>query len=232
MSYPQIQARGRDALRRAVLDASTRLLVHEGLAALTLRRIAREVGCSTTVLYTLFGGKQGVVDALWLEGFARLWRQEEEALAAADPLARLAALGRAYRQHALANPDYYRVMFGSAVPGFRPSAESLARGRHTFQVLVDAVRACVEAGLFRPEDPELIATVLWATVHGVVSLELAGNLRQPEAEAVFDRALRAVGVGFFSEEAVAAYRTAGHRAEAIDDADAGRVGRVRRGQSR
>ena len=210
MTYPQIQASGRDALRRAVLDAATRLLVTEGLAALTLRRIAREVGCSTTVLYTLFGGKQGVVDALWLEGFDRLWRLEEEALTAADPLARLAALGRAYRRHALANPDYYRIMFGSAVPGFRPSAESLAGGHQTFQVLVDAVRASIGAGLFRPEDPELIATVLWATVHGVVSLELAGNLREPEAETVFDRALRAVGAGFLSEDAAAAYRAPGH----------------------
>ena len=196
MIYPAIQTQSREALRRAILDAATRLLVEEGLGALSMRRVAAEVGCSTTVLYTLFGGKQGMVEALWLEGFDRLWRAEEEALAAADPLGRLAALGRAYRTHALANPDYYRVMFGGAVPGFRPSDEARALSRRTFQVLVDAVRDCIEAGIFPREDPGLVASVLWATVHGVVSLQLAGDFREPEAQEIFARALRAVATGF------------------------------------
>ena len=200
MVYPAIQSQGRVALRRAILDAATRLLVQEGLPALTLRRVAREVGCSTTVLYTLFGGKQGIVDALWQEGFDRLWQAEEGALAGDEPLERLAALGRAYRTNALQNPDYYRLMFGGAVPGFHPS-DRAGRDRPTFQVLVDAIRACIAAGLVRPEDPVQIALVLWATVHGVVSLELAGNLSEPEASAVFGWAMRAVGEGFSTGEA-------------------------------
>ena len=196
MSYAAILSQSRETLRRAVLDAATRLLVEEGLAALSMRRVAGAVGCSTTVLYTLFGGKPGLVEALWVEGFQRLWRAEEEALTAGDPLGRLAALGWAYRRHALENPDYYRVMFGGAIPGVRPSDDALRASRRAFQVLVDAVRACVEAGIFRPEDPELVASVLWATVHGAVSLQLAGDFRDPEAQAIFDRALRAVGEGF------------------------------------
>jgi len=196
MSFPEIQREGRAALRRAILDAATRLLVEEGVRALTMRRVAREVGCSTTVLYTMFGGKQGLVEALWLEGFARLWQVEAEALGTCDPLARLGALGRAYRRHAIANPDYYRVMFGGVTPGFRPSDEALAASRRTFQVLVDAVRDCIAAGLFRPEDPELVAAALWATVHGVVSLELAGAFAPPEADAIFARAMQAVAAGF------------------------------------
>jgi hypothetical protein len=42
-----------------------------------MRRIASEVGCSTSVRYTMFGGKAGVVEALWAGGFERLrlrWR--------------------------------------------------------------------------------------------------------------------------------------------------------------
>ncbi|MDP9356610.1 MAG: TetR/AcrR family transcriptional regulator, partial [Chloroflexota bacterium] len=74
MTYEAIQAEGQAALRRAILDEAILLLVEEGLQGLSLRRIAGAVGCSTTVLYTLFGGKSGIVEALWLEGFARLWR--------------------------------------------------------------------------------------------------------------------------------------------------------------
>ena len=198
MRYEAIQAEGQTALRRAILDEASRLLVEEGLKGLSLRRIAGAVGCSTTVLYTLFGSKNGIVEALWLEGFARLWRAEENADAVQDPLARLAALGWAYRAHALENPDYYRVMFGGAVPTFRPSGQALALSRETFRVLVDAARACIEAGLFRQEDPELVASVLWAVVHGAVSLQLNGDFQEPEARVVFERAMRAAAEGFLN----------------------------------
>jgi len=111
----------------------------------------------------------------------------------------VAALGWAYRAHALASPDLYRLMFGGAIPGFTPSPRALTVSRQTFGVLVDAVRDCVDAGIFGPEDPERIATVLWATVHGVVSLQLSGNLGDQEAEATFGRAMRATGAGFLTE---------------------------------
>jgi len=198
LSYGRIQEAGDAALRRALLGAASHLLATEGIGALSLRRVAADVGCSTTVLYTQFGGKPGLVEALWREGFARLWSAEQAALAGGDPLARVAALGRAYRAHALATPDFYRLMFGGAIPGFTPSATALGASRRTFGVLVDAARDCIDAGIFRPEDPELIATVLWATVHGVVSLQLSGNLGDAESAAVFERAMRAAGEGFLT----------------------------------
>jgi len=75
-----------------------------------MRRIAADVGCSTSVLYSMFGGKAGVTEGLWLEGFARL-RARLEGVEGRDPLDRLAEMGRAYRANALANPTYYSVMF-------------------------------------------------------------------------------------------------------------------------
>ncbi len=199
LPYDRIQEAGDAALRRAFLDAASGLLATGGIGALSLRRVAAKVGCSTTVLYSQFGGKSGLVEALWLEGFARLWDAEQAALAGGDPLSRVAALGWAYRGHALASPDFYRLMFGGVIPGFTPSAMALAASDQTFGVLVDAVRDCIDAGIFWREDPERVATVLWATVHGVVSLQLSGNLRDAAADAVFERAMRAAGEGFLTE---------------------------------
>lgn len=197
LPYDRIQEAGDVALRRALLDAASGLLAAGGIGALSLRRVAAAVGCSTTVLYSQFGGKAGLVEALWLEGFARLWDAEQATPAGGDPLARVAALGWAYRGHALASPDFYRLMFGGVIPGFTPSATALAASHQTFGVLVDAVRDCSDAGIFRPEDPVRVATVLWATVHGVVSLQLSGNLA--DGEAIFERAMRAAGEGFLTE---------------------------------
>ena len=73
-NYQEERSRGREALRRGLLDAAGRLLVEEGPGALSMRRISRQVNCSTKVLYTMFGGKRELVEELWLEGFDRLRR--------------------------------------------------------------------------------------------------------------------------------------------------------------
>jgi AcrR family transcriptional regulator len=167
-------------MRRTLLDAASRLLLDEGPGALTMRRVAGAVGCSTTVLYTMFGGKEGLADALYREGFERLRRRLEAAGGDPDPLGRLRALGRAYRASALAEPGYYGVMFQQAIPGFQPSAESLLVAGASLEVLTQAVRAAMEARVLRAGDPQAVAEVLWAAVHGVVSLELAGHFADPE----------------------------------------------------
>ena len=82
-----------ESTKMALLEAGARVLAREGPAALTTRRVADEVGASTTAVYTLFGGKGGLVREIYIEGFARL----AEAFAAVerghDPVADLRALG-------------------------------------------------------------------------------------------------------------------------------------------
>ncbi|MGW0753976.1 TetR/AcrR family transcriptional regulator [Streptomyces sp. NPDC002587] len=121
--YRDAQRVGHDAVRATILDRAIHLLVAAGPAALTMRRIAADIGSSTKVLYTMFGGKEGLIDALYREGFARLRRAQESVPDSTGPLAHLNALGTAYREHALSEPAYYRVMFEQSVPGFRPSVE-------------------------------------------------------------------------------------------------------------
>ena len=191
--YQLAQRSGQEALRRTLLDAASRLLMAEGPGALTMRRVAGSVGCSTTVLYTMFGGKEGLAEALYREGFERL-RRRLEAVADDDPLARLAALAHAYRANALAEQAYYGVMFQQAIPGFRPSAGSLAAAGASLEVLARAVRAAMDAGALRPGDPQAVAEVLWAAVHGVVSLELAGHFPDPEAGADRFRSLASAAI--------------------------------------
>jgi AcrR family transcriptional regulator len=180
-SSPYVRAlrQGQEALRRAFLDAASGLLVEEGPQALTMRRVASAVGCSTTVLYTMFGGKEGLADALYREGFERLTRHLEEAEKAhdapEDPVTRAAALAIAYRESALADRNYYGVMFGRAIPGFEPSQESLAVADASLGMLADAVQEGMDSGVLVEGDARAVAEVLWAAAHGVVSLELAGH---------------------------------------------------------
>lgn len=193
--YAAALAAGRDALRKLILDAASRLLEAEGPAALTMRRIAAEVGCSTTVLYTMFGSKAAIAEGLWREGFDRLSTLLDQA-DGATPLERLAAMGRAYRANALANRSYYAIMFQRPIPGFEPSPEAYAASLRPLHKLADAVRDCIDAGIFRPVDPMHIAGVLWAASHGAVSLELAGYEGAVDAERRYDDVSAAAAAWF------------------------------------
>ncbi len=197
--YRRAKERGREALRLGILDAAGRLLVEEGPQALSMRRVAREVNASTQVLYTIFGGKDGLANELFLEGFERLTRAHGAALRSDDPLRHIYDRAETYFENALANPNYYRVMFFDAIPGFRPSEETLAKIWRTFDALTEAVRACARAGLFArevEEEPREAALSLWSAAHGVASLRIAGHLPdEDEARRVFERTMRGVVEG-------------------------------------
>ena len=180
--YELAQRHG-EVLRRVLLDAASRLLMAEGPQALTMRRVAGAVGSSTTVLYTMFGAKEGLADALYREGFERLRRRLAAVPDHGGPLARLGAMAHAYRDNALAERAYYGLMFQQAIPGFQPSPASLEAARASLEVLGRAVVAAMDAGELERGDPQAVAEVLWAAVHGAVSLELAGHFPDPEAAA-------------------------------------------------
>lgn len=187
-----------DALRIRLLDTAGSLLTSEGPDALSLRRLAAAASTSTSAVYALFGGKPGILRALFIEAFTRFAAHLDTVTPSEDPLADLLALGHAYRVSALTNPHLYGVMFGSAVPGFDPAPEDYAHAEATFTPLLDTVRRAVAAGLLRKANPYLIATTLWATVHGLVSLELSRALPDeagPPGE-LFDAAMRATVNGW------------------------------------
>jgi AcrR family transcriptional regulator len=188
-----------DELRQQLLDTAARLLATEGPQALSTRRVAAEVGTSTTAIYSLIGSKQELVRQLFLEGFRRLTEHQEAVARTDDPLADLAALGRAYHQSAIDSPYLYDVMFGSPVPEFTPTPEDGAFALGTLAMCVEAVGRCVEAGLFTG-DADDIAHQIWALIHGVTSLELRGMLGSPDRAAahlasVFAAAVEGYRVG-------------------------------------
>lgn len=174
-------------MRRQLLDAALTVLRRDGAPALTVRHIADEAGCSTTGIYTHFGGKQGLVEAIFLEGFESF----DEAVLPSYEVGDLVAAGRAYRRWALANPTHYLVMFGRAVPDFTASDPAMERADRSFAALIDAVAA------HGATDPEAAAYHLYATVHGYVMLELVdmGPVERGERDGLYEAGLLAAVTG-------------------------------------
>lgn len=175
--------------RGRLLAAAIALLEHGGPEALQARRLAAEISASTMAVYTHFGGMRQLVGAIAREGFARLGRRLAQPPETSDPVADLIALGSAYRDYAVANPQLYRVMFAVTAPGgYRAVTTEMAElmssgdypeGRAAFGYLVRGVTRVIEAGSGTGEDPVQVASQIWSTVHGYVLLETAGFFGSP-----------------------------------------------------
>ncbi|MET8050469.1 MULTISPECIES: TetR/AcrR family transcriptional regulator [unclassified Streptosporangium] len=166
-----------DELRTRLLDVASQLLVTIGPESLSMRRIATEAECSTTVIYTMFGSKEGLAEALYLEGFERFRRRLEAVPPRRDALEHLIALGPVYREAALDEPGYYALMFERAIPGFVPSERARTLARAALNIVDRVIADCISAGYIVPTQPRKIADAVWAAAQGAISLERAGHLR-------------------------------------------------------
>jgi AcrR family transcriptional regulator len=178
--YQRARDQGRQALRDAVLKAAGELLAAEGAGALTMRRLADDIGSSTTVLYTIFDSKNGILDAMVQAGHEELRARLEAIPGDQPPFERFAESARVYRAFALQDPARYQFLFGSAIPGYRRSQHARAAAQGSFDALADLVLACQRAGIVnRRADPAFVSEILIAAAHGAISLELSGHFDDP-----------------------------------------------------
>jgi AcrR family transcriptional regulator len=188
-----------DEVSEALLRAAGEVLATEGPAALTVRRIAHEAGISTINVYSRFGGKDGLLEQLYLEGFRRLADAMNAEPSTDDPLDDLLRCGLAYRRFALEHTTLYRVMFDRALPEFQPADDTLTAATETLELLAARVERVVEAGEFAPVDGLHTAATIWAACHGAMSLELkAVGPPQVDWEQVYQQMMVVVARGLSS----------------------------------
>jgi AcrR family transcriptional regulator len=161
-----------DDVGNALLQAASTLLASEGAGALTVRRIATEAGMSTMNVYSRFGGKDGVVEHLFLRGFALLADAMHEVPETDDPMLDLSICGAAYRRFALDHVTLYSVMFERVVADYVPTPEAQAAAMGTLHLLAARLQRTMDAGILRPMDATHVAAIVWSTCHGVISLQL------------------------------------------------------------
>jgi AcrR family transcriptional regulator len=173
-------------VRRALVDAAVDVLEREGVAGLTVRAVAAAAGVAPMGVYNHLGGKPGLLGAVLIRGFDGL----RDAITVREPLPylrRLRSAGYGYRRFALSRPVTYGLMFGSSQGPQDPELEVHAEA--AFQALVDLVVLGQAGGDLLAGDSYDIALRIWATVHGAVSLELAGSSKILDADQTYERVL-------------------------------------------
>ncbi|MBL8932519.1 MAG: WHG domain-containing protein [Kineosporiaceae bacterium] len=196
-------------LARQLITRAAAMLAAGGLDALSLRPLATAAGTSTSAVYSMFGDKAGLVAAVVERARAGFLQAQRDSPVTGDPLADLTALGHAYRDWALAHPALYAVMFGGRArsghreppPGEPVLATSELMDDETISVLAALVRTLVSGGLLHGDVPTITMSI-WAGVHGLVSLEIAGGwpVSGPAARTLYEEHLAAIGRGWQSPQ--------------------------------
>lgn len=188
-------------LRRLILDHTRHLLVADGYDALSMRKIARAVGCSATSIYLHFESKDALTHALIDEGMGRLHAVlSDTAGRHPDPADRLDGLCRGYVRFGLDNPEYYQVMFQLHPERMaRYPAENYRRARRNVELFGETLAEGAGAGTLRvpATSPDVAAAALWTALHGLVSLLLAERVDVKVAgDAFIDVAVRQAQAAF------------------------------------
>jgi AcrR family transcriptional regulator len=166
--------------REHLLATARRLLDAEGLEALSLREIARRSGLSHGAPLRHFPSLAALCAGVAAQGFRELMASIERATGAAGrdatPRERLAAAGLGYVRFALASPGVFALMFHPDRLD-RTDPDCRQAGEAAFGQLLALVRAAQESG-FRPDLPTIdLASVVWATVHGLAQLRIHGAMQ-------------------------------------------------------
>lgn len=174
--------------RHRLVDAASDLFAIGGREGVSMRELAQALGVSPMTAYRYFRDKDEILAVLRTRAFDRFSETLEVAYheAPGDEMDRSAAVGRAYVEFALANPEAYRLMF-DVVQGGEARYPDLRRATERARDTMSRhLRPLTEAGMV-DGDPDLIGHMLWATLHGAIELKLAGKLR---SDSDFERLVR------------------------------------------
>ena len=169
----------RTETRERILDAARELFVTEGYDGVTMRKVAEKIEYSPTAIYVYFKDKEELFRELCHEDYARLAEVFMSSAMSTEPIQRLKQIGQIYVEFGMRNPNHYKFMFMTPHPAHQ--LDDVDREMHgnperdAYAFLKWAVQQAIDAGGFREElkDAEVISQTLWASVHGVISLEIA-----------------------------------------------------------
>ena len=168
----------REKLRTRILDAARTLFVERGIEAVSMREIAKKINYSATTLYNHFADKEALLQAVCDEDFLALAGSMRDIMQLPDLIERIQALCTGYARFALHHPNHYRLMFMTPRAPCNLDITKIQQGnteQDGYAQLKLVVQEAFDAHLFKAEitDFELIAQTLWASTHGVCSLEIA-----------------------------------------------------------
>lgn len=184
MGSKQRRERERQELRQAILTAARDIAAREGWQAVTIRKVAEAIEYTPPMIYEYFASKEALLLELLREGFRQVGQIIQAIGARGDPADNLLTqVALAYWRFAFTAPELYQVMHGLDGVPFGTS-ETPPEARSAFAAVRETVHAALEAHGVERADLDGDVDILWSTLHGLISLTMAGRIAGGESRAV------------------------------------------------
>lgn len=163
--------------REMALSAAELLVVKEGIAAFSMRKVAKAIGYTVGNLYLLFANQDDLIAAINERTADAIHASLQDAVEPhTEPRERLRAMGSAYIDFAQRHPHRFRLMFEHQLPAeMLPRASTDVRLKRLFD-LVERHLAPLLPGI-KPDALRGAAAALWSAVHGVCMLAVSGKFK-------------------------------------------------------
>ena len=163
-----------------IMNVAREMFVHDGFEAVTLRKLAKAIEYSPGTIYQYFKDKQALVMEIIRQDSDDLRRHLLECNQMDDPIERVIEMARRYAAWGITHPNHYRLMLVPPPAWAAQDIELREQERPPLEqealfVLTQVVSAGIEAGRIKSKfnDPALVASTLWAGIHGLIMLEIA-----------------------------------------------------------
>jgi AcrR family transcriptional regulator len=169
-----------DAVAAALLAAAERIAEVEGIEAVTVRRVADEVGTTTRAVYSTFGSKDDLIAALGVRAFDVLGERVRRMRTTDDPVADLLQVGAiGFRDFARRHPGLFRAGFAALATARDVGPDFAPANRAAWTALVARVQRVEDAGLLGRRSVDAAATQFHCLCEGLAVNELRGSLGPP-----------------------------------------------------
>jgi AcrR family transcriptional regulator len=176
MGTKERRERERHEIRASILSAARQIAIEEGWQAVTTRKVAERIEYSQPTIYEYFANKEAILNSLVHQGFEQMLAVMQAAKAQQDqPEVQLYVVSRAYYTFAFSCPELYQVMYGFGGVSFT-HADTPAEARAAFALLRETVLAWTEQEHITLSEPDTAVDSLWAAVHGLIVLTMAGRI--------------------------------------------------------
>jgi len=195
-----------EKIKENILIKALDVIVSEGFEALTMRRLAREIGMTAPNIYNYFSNKDEIYITLMIRGFEKLSLAiDQEMATASDPYESARAFMQTYIKFGLENNSYYEIMFTSSSPKYKDyvgtTLESLSSQEHEVSMSLAMLALKVIQNIAVDKDRQIgvektkfIMTTLWSLLHGMVGLYNSQNIFYvvDNAEALYSSIIESV----------------------------------------
>lgn len=185
--------------RKRVCDVATRLFIEHGPENVTMRQIAAELGVSAMTPYRYFRDKDEILAAVRAAAYNKFASSLSRAVnRAPDVRAKARAVGDAYVRFAKRYPAAYQMMFDFSMQDEERYPELVKANARAHETMIGYVQLMIDAGMLQG-DADLIGYMFWATMHGIVVLEMAGRLdREIDADTLREKCMRTLYAGMLA----------------------------------